>query len=351
MKAKQYPAIDAMRLLMAFCVVGIHAAPFENISPSLNFWVTDWLFRIAVPFFFIASGFFLFRKMQSKVQWPDVRRYWLRIFRVYFLWMVIYFPIIFYENILPDPGGVFHGLLLVLRGFFLSATVAAMHLWFLRALLVAVPIVAFCLWRRWSFRKLFAIFGGFYIVALLFSNYRPVYYVLVTPESMLANFIALYSNVVAVPPTGLCIGALFVSIGAYIAWRPIPISRKAAVMGLFFSFFAFLGEGYVVHHFSGVVSRDEYIFIPFLSFFLFSILQQMEVRFHAIYIEWRKMSALIFYVHILFVHLVEGMQASHMIPASSLDKFLFVCCFSVLFSRGMIYLSHRPRYHFLEYLF
>ena len=345
---KQYPAIDVARLLMAFCVVAIHISPFQDISASLNFWTHDWIVRIAVPFFFTASGFFLFRKMRDGCHVSDLRRYWLRILRVYIIWSIFYLPLI-YETVLQDPDGVFHGAMIKMRDFFFFAPYV--HLWFLRALLVAVPLVFFCFLRKQSFKKIFGFFGCAYVVALLFTCYRPIYFAMIAQDSMLATFVSFYDSIFSMPPTGICVGALFVSIGAYIALEPRMISQRGSLIGLLLSLLLFWGEGRIVHRFVGVALYDEYILLPFVSFFLFSLLCQIDLHPNSVYVNLRKLSALVFYAHMFFVYLVRHLQESHMIPASSLVAFFLTVGFSLLFSEIIIYLSTYSRFRFFRYLF
>ena len=56
---KDYPAIDVFRLIAAFLIVAIHTDPLEDVSPVGNLVLTRAIARIAVPFFFATSGFFL----------------------------------------------------------------------------------------------------------------------------------------------------------------------------------------------------------------------------------------------------------------------------------------------------
>lgn len=63
LSSKQYNSIDLMKLIMALVVVAIHTEPLvrcENIV-VLNLYkaISD----VAVPFFFIASGFLVFDKV------------------------------------------------------------------------------------------------------------------------------------------------------------------------------------------------------------------------------------------------------------------------------------------------
>lgn len=61
--AKQnYNAVDLIMLMCAILVVAIHIAPFgtdsTGVLAGLNWVFQSYLARIAVPFFFIASGYF-----------------------------------------------------------------------------------------------------------------------------------------------------------------------------------------------------------------------------------------------------------------------------------------------------
>lgn len=59
-KVKGYPLIDCFRIIAAILVVTIHTSPLDTISPTLDFYLTRGLGRIAVPFFFITTAYFYF---------------------------------------------------------------------------------------------------------------------------------------------------------------------------------------------------------------------------------------------------------------------------------------------------
>lgn len=59
---REYSAIDLAKFICAILVVSGHVAPFgltdNEMLQLLNYGIQQWLARIAVPFFFISSGFF-----------------------------------------------------------------------------------------------------------------------------------------------------------------------------------------------------------------------------------------------------------------------------------------------------
>ena len=54
-----YTGIDYFRLGAALLVIAIHTSPLASISEGADFFLTRIAARVAVPFFMMASGFFL----------------------------------------------------------------------------------------------------------------------------------------------------------------------------------------------------------------------------------------------------------------------------------------------------
>ena len=79
-------SIDIAKFVAALWVVALHAQPLANY-PLSNFIVIDTLGQLAVPFFFIASAYFFFRKpadasrvrhylqRMGLLHWEAARRY------------------------------------------------------------------------------------------------------------------------------------------------------------------------------------------------------------------------------------------------------------------------------------
>lgn len=55
-----YGGLDLLKFLVAFLVIANHTSPFVSFSPQLDFLFSGVLTRIAVPIFFMSTGFFLF---------------------------------------------------------------------------------------------------------------------------------------------------------------------------------------------------------------------------------------------------------------------------------------------------
>ncbi|MFQ7174000.1 MAG: acyltransferase family protein [Thomasclavelia ramosa] len=74
-KVKGYPLIDCFRIIAAILVVTIHTSPLDTISPTLDFYLTRGLGRIAVPFFFITTAYFYFLNPSKKRLYKIIKQY------------------------------------------------------------------------------------------------------------------------------------------------------------------------------------------------------------------------------------------------------------------------------------
>ena len=62
MSKKCYPFIDIMRIIASLLVIAIHTDPLTSFNPQLNFLITRVFGRLAVPFFFMTTAYFLFNQ-------------------------------------------------------------------------------------------------------------------------------------------------------------------------------------------------------------------------------------------------------------------------------------------------
>ena len=117
--------VDIAKFLLALMVVGIHSPLFSDIIPRAQGMIEQGIYRIAVPCFFVFTGFHLAPSLSNRSWRP-----WLfRIVALYVFWTLLYAPA-WYPN-------------LQAKGFSASALVSTFvvgywHLWYLPALIFAV---------------------------------------------------------------------------------------------------------------------------------------------------------------------------------------------------------------------
>lgn len=94
---KNYNSFDVAKFVCALMVVMIHVPPFGSSATGVvgwfNFGIQNYVARVAVPLFFVISGFLIFRgSLGSKVAVSYFIRYSKRIFRIYLFWTMVYLP-------------------------------------------------------------------------------------------------------------------------------------------------------------------------------------------------------------------------------------------------------------------
>ena len=189
MQKKSFAALDAFRLIAALLVVAIHTSPLASLSPDADFLLTRVAGRLAVPFFFMVTGCFLLND-------GGVRRFLGRTARLYALSIALYLPLNFYA------GGM--SAIEWLRGLLIEGTFY--HLWYLPAVLLAVPAAFFL-------RKLrpwlgFALAGVLYLIGLGGDSWHGV----VCRAPAVAAF---YDGLLAaLPHTRALMAPLFLLLGA-----------------------------------------------------------------------------------------------------------------------------------------
>ncbi|MFR3521589.1 MAG: acyltransferase family protein, partial [Clostridia bacterium] len=129
-KKKQYDFVNLAKFISAVFVIGIHTSPLQGLHPKLNYFTRCIVFRLAVPFFFICSGYFLAEKLfdEDKKKVKDyVKKYILNILNIYILWSIIYTLLNF--NTYFGDGNIIKNIILVVARFLFKG--AYIQLWYL----------------------------------------------------------------------------------------------------------------------------------------------------------------------------------------------------------------------------
>ena len=82
---------------MAFCVIAIHTLPLKNVQNEVITSLFDTVTSLAVPFFFLSSGYLVEKKCEEGNDRIFVLNKQIRkLIRYYVLWTAIYLPITIY---------------------------------------------------------------------------------------------------------------------------------------------------------------------------------------------------------------------------------------------------------------
>lgn len=172
---KNYQCIDLFKYIMAMAVVAIHIFAMNTIVECPSF--IRWFIRLAVPFFFIVSGFLMAVKL-GKCDTIDLKKTLLknraiRLFRIFFLWLIIYIPLSIYAYVRNGNDNIIHIIASYAKSvIFYGESPYSWPLWYIYSMAIV------CLLLSFSIKK-----SGGVIVLLLLSVI-----------SYMSNYLAAYSE-------------------------------------------------------------------------------------------------------------------------------------------------------------
>jgi len=265
MAKKNYlPGVEIFRILAAFAVICIHIPPFAKTvgipHHMIWFYGISHLCRFAVPYFFLAAGYFYGKNLEeTNLPGPLLHKRLKRLFFLFIAWSLIY-------AILPDAEplkqALTHGLSLdqipslfpITQRF--SENFQAMplnfllegntgHLWFLTALMSAYAVLYF--FRNNSHgRALIFTAVGLYLFGLLNSHYRD------TPIGIHLPFTFDFRN-------GPIFSTLFVVVGFELSKiqrvPALPVALPLTLAGLLIQ----ETEAFLLYKFFGVGAQFNYL--------------------------------------------------------------------------------------------
>lgn len=347
-----YPGVDLARFLCALLVIGIHVYPFGNtgrpVLTELNFLVQVWLGRLSVPFFFLCTGFFLFRDSGSR---PDkVRNYLKKLLRLYLLWTLLYFPLILSQIILVHPQGPGAGLLRVIRDLFLRGSYH--HLWYLHGALVAVAIVEFLRSRGISFRKMLPFALLLFLAGLPTQTYFGILMRLRERLPFVWRVWEIYEQFFVTVRNGVFEGFLYVALGAWLGEGTFRISRRNALLGFLGAMVLALAELLVSRRLRWLREYDLFFFQVPSVFFLFCIASRLQLKESPCWSHLRRLANITYFTHVWVYTLL-----ARLFPVLGWDvtvpglHYLTTAALTLLLAEGLLHLQKRPKFAFLRQLF
>lgn len=319
MSEKQYKGIDLFRMCAALMVIGIHTAPFSVWSDRLDFIVTYCCFRIAVPFFFMVTGFFVvepyiesnFKKITL------IQKYFRKTILLYAGAILLYLPVNIYSGNLPKTLGNFSKMLFFDGTFY--------HLWYFPAAMIGVAILLILSKQSLKFAGWFA--AVFYVIGVFGDSWYGV-------SEKIPALHFLYSRIftfTSYTRNGIFFAPLFLFLGLFVRKR--RISKKICKVGFLVSMLLMLLEGLLTYSLDLQRHNSMYLCLPFVMLFLFQLLR--EVKGAAV--KWiRGCSAWIYVIHPGVLIVLRGfakVTGKKWLVENTFLEFLSVCILSFLTAR------------------
>ena len=338
---KQYKTLDFAKFICAILIIVLHTAPLSSYSSILTFGLRNIITVIAVPFFFLTSGFLAFKKLDSlsfEKKKPYIWHYLKRIAVMYLIWSAIYF--IFVAIKWHRNGFSIASLLEYIKDFFFEGSYST--IWFLPALLVAT-LAVYWLQKRFSYRTIFL----FSCVVYLFTLGGSSYYGLVTKIPVIKGIYDLYYSFFDSIKNGICFGMLFVSMGAMVAAKEEYITSKTkefhsfipvAICAILLALEEFL-VAYFRWNDRGV--DTVIMLVPFTYFFVrFLLVWNVKIS-DRVCIAMRKYSILMFLTQRIPLSVLDLFFEDTIFVQNSLLYFLIVFISTLMISYVILKLSKR----------
>ncbi|MDR7079580.1 serine/alanine racemase [Neobacillus niacini] len=203
---EHFSILDISKFIAALFVVFLHSSALSSYSVTLNWYTTELITRLAVPFFFVTSGFLSYNKLinnnNNNASFLNIIK---RVFYLYSFWSIIYLPIkVFVWKV--DGLNNIEIITRYIHSFIFSG--GDSHLWYLTALMLAY-IIAFIWLKKYSLNSLLVFSLLLYVIGSLFTSYNNF----IIKNEILNNVYTIYTDVFIQFRNGIFFGLFFVSIG------------------------------------------------------------------------------------------------------------------------------------------
>jgi len=317
---KEYVGLDYFKFIAAFLVIAIHTSPLATFTETGDFIFTRIIARVAVPFYFMTSGFFLVSRYACNT--AKLRAFLKKMAAIYGGSILVYIPLNVYnhyfsmEHLLPN----------LMKDFFFDGTMY--HLWYLPATMFGA-VIAWFLVRKVGFFKAFRITILLYVVGAFGDSY---YGVICNISSIQGIYNQLF-EIFDYTRNGLFFAPVFLVMGGMVADRVDGISKKVSIVGLIISALLMLAEGVVLHRFD--LQRHDSMYFALLPcmYFLFILLAQWRGQRKELL---RTMALVIYIIHPMVIVAVrlgaKILRLQTLLVENSLIHYLMVCIVSAIIS-------------------
>lgn len=289
-KTREYGGIDQFRMVAAILVIAIHTSPFLMWSETADFIFTRVIARVAVPFFFMTSGFFLLGKGSwSEPRW---RRYLKKTFLIYAGVILLYLPINIYTGYFRQDRLFYH----IVKDLLFDGTFY--HLWYLPASILGA-VIAYLLLRKLPMNIVLLLTSILYILGLMGDSYYGF-------TGMYAPLRTVYDSIFKIfdyTRNGIFFAPIFFVLGANIAGKTKRPSMQISLAGFAVTLVLMLGEGLLLHRYGWQRHDSMYLFLVPCMYFLFCTLIQINTASRSFL---HQSSLILYLIHPMVIVLIRG---------------------------------------------
>lgn len=327
----KYDLINFWRFISSLLVVAIHTITSKQ---DLGYFIVV-SSRVAVPFFFICSGYFLYNKLYENnkdVRRKNIYKYIKNIFSIYFLWSIIY--LIFNYGVYFEHNNFVRAIISLIRSFLFIGISA--HLWYLSALCFSVYLLYLLIWKlKLKFEHICIISIFLYI----FSLSADLYYGLID-NTIVSKFINIYIYIFGEVWNSFMQGLIFIVMGIGIRKYSFANKIKKPIIVVAISYVLFIIEHFTLRYFKIPRDNNTSIFLLVLAPYIFITLLKYESKYNFKWIQkysniFKEMSLTIYLVHPLIKNIVSKLfriMNINELHYESYIKFMLVSLISIIIS-------------------
>ena len=308
--------IDICRLIAAFMIVAIHVYPFKSLNEDVDYIITRVIFRIAVPFFLMITGYFLIPKILSKKD--TLIKYTKKILKIYLICIIIYIPINIYNGYFN-----YFSIISFIKDILIDGTFY--HLWYFPALILGLWITCFVINKCNKNMQIIII-----ILLYLIGLFGDSYYGLINNIDILKMLYNFIFNVSTYTRNGLFYVPIFLYMGY--SFNNKYDSDNKTVLLLIINVLLMISEGIVLYFNKIPRHNSMYIFLIPTSYFIFKyIISSNKKKSKKI----RNIATLTYILHPLFIiiiHFLSNLPYLNIIAVNSIINYILVLIATIIFS-------------------
>ncbi len=332
-------AIDLLKFISSIFVAALHS--------GLDLGFLNPLYRLAVPFFFLSSSYFLFSKISGKSTETERRtvlfQFVLRNVKLYAFWFLLWLPYLMTSRTDWFESHFLINVLKFLRSLLWGSTFTAS--WYIVATVIDCSLVYF-LSQKFSTKKLF-VFGFLtYMVCLAYSNYYGITRCIPYQGYLFTAFITVFNSVV----NGFPAGIFWVIAGKFFAENQFKTKLHHYVI-LILGFCLLLVENQIVLKMDWVLVNDCFIMLIPVCCALFQIARNAKWSWEPS-VRYRNMSTIIYASHGGILGTLTAFAIAHLnepVQNIGLVKFLITSVACILLSTLLFQLQKRKRFSWVRY--
>lgn len=329
MKTKEYGGIDYFRMVAALLVVAIHTSPLIQINETSDFILTRIIGRVAVPFFIMATGFFMYK--DAKITKERLKSFVAKTLKLYMIGIVVYIPINLYMGYFKQENLLIH----IVKDIIWNGTMY--HLWYLPGVVLGAIIIYFLinkLGKMWTI--------GISILLYMIGLFGDSYYGMIVHNEGLKIIYDFLFHIFDYTRNGLFFVPIFLMLGIIIKDQTEKKSFIISMLGLAISTSFMIVEGLLLHKYQLQRHDSMYILLIPTMYFLFHVLIQLKGKGSLVL---RELSMLVYLIHpfMIVVVRVAGkiLKVEELFINNNMIHFILVSIGSCIFGLIVIWIKNR----------